>query len=148
MSLTPTAYPSTQLIDPLTSLPIAKLTARVEHTWLLTEESWHALSLDLSNATAWWASTCSLSDEDDTLTLVIDASMPRPLGLATTHLLTPSLWLSTVARIVRERPEHMDLKHWYALRVALIAPDWLERLDGVHLDLILQLALFGELRYA
>ena len=143
MSLTPTA---TQ--PPLTSPALAKLTARIEHTWLLTEDDWHTLSFDLRNATAWWASACALSDEDDTITVVIDASMPKPLGLASTHLLTPALWLSTVARLVRERPEHMDLKRWYALRVALIGSDWLERLDGVHLDLILQLALFGELRYA
>ena len=65
---------------------------------------------------------------------------------ATYFTLTPATWLSTLARVCRTRPEPMDVKRWYALRVALLSADWLDRLDDAHLDLLAQLACFDELR--
>ena len=65
---------------------------------------------------------------------------------ATYFTLTPATWLSTLARLCRTRPDRMDIKRWYALRIALLSSDWLDRLDDAHLDLIAQLGCFDELR--
>ena len=56
------------------------------------------------------------------------------------------MWLSTLARLCRIRPDRLDVKRWYALRIAILSNDWLDRLDDAHLDLLAQLACFDELR--
>jgi hypothetical protein len=51
-----------------------------------------------------------------------------------------------MARLCRTRPERLSLQRWYAMRIALLSPDWLDRLDDAHLDIVAQLGCFDELR--
>ena len=101
----------------------------------------------MARACAHWSPHTALSDEGDSLTFYprFDPELPAA-DPATYFTLTPATWLSTLARVCRTRPDRMDSKRWYALRIALLSADWLDRLDDAHLDLIAQLGCFDELR--
>ena len=134
------------------------LSTHIHHTFTLSESAWHQLAQDLARACAHWSPHTALSDEGDALTFYPrfnDTAKPASdhnrsssdaAYAATYFTLTPALWLSTLARLCRTRPDRMDVKRWYALRIALLSSDWLDRLDDAHLDIIAQLACFDELR--
>ena len=124
------------------------LSTYIHHTFTLTDAAWRQLASALVRACASWSPRTALSDEGDCLTFYPrfnDACDPAA-DPATYFTLTPALWLSTLARVCRTRPDRMDIKRWYALRIALLSADWLDRLDDAHLDLIAQLGCFDELR--
>ena len=134
------------------------LSTHIHHTFALTETGWRQLALALARACAEWSPHTALSDEGDALTFYLrfnDTAKPasdhNPSSsdaayAAAYFTLTPALWLSTLARLCRTRPDRLDVKRWYALRIALLSNDWLDRLDDAHLDLIAQLGCFDELR--
>ena len=135
------------------------LSTHIHHTFTLTETGWRQLVSALVRACAEWSPHTKLSDEGDSLTFYprfdLDAkpasdhtpsSNSTAYRAATCFTLTPALWLSTLARLCRTRPDRLDVKRWYALRIALLSNDWLDRLDDAHLDLIAQLGCFDELR--
>jgi hypothetical protein len=123
------------------------LSTHIHHTFTLSESAWHQLAQDLARACADWSPHTALSDDGDALTFYprFDPELPAA-NPATYFTLTPALWLSTMARLCRTRPDRLDVKRWYALRIALLSNDWLDRLDDAHLDLIAQLGCFDELR--
>ena len=149
-------------LTPLAPMPPTdetySLSTHIHHTFTLTETGWRQLALALARACAEWSPHTALSDEGDALTFyprfddtAKPASDHNPSSsdaayAATYFTLTPALWLSTLARVCRTRPDRMDIKRWYALRIALLSADWLDRLDDAHLDLIAQLGCFDELR--
>lgn len=159
MSLTPLAtmsHPTAPLTDETYSL-----STHIPHTFTLTETGWHQLALALIRACAGWSPRTMLSDGGGSLIFCprfdLDAPAAKPASDqtprsssaaygATYVMLTPALWLSTSARLCRTRPEPLSTQRWYALRVALLSNDWLDRLDDAHLDLLAQLACFDELR--
>lgn len=123
------------------------LSTYIHHTFTLTDVAWRQLALALARACSSWSPHIALSDEGDALTFYprFDADTPAAEP-ATCFTLTPALWLSTLARLCRTRPERLSLQRWYALRIALLSNDWQDRLDDAHLDLIAQLGCFDELR--
>ena len=145
--------PSPMSLTPLAPMPPTdetySLSTHIHHTFTLTETGWRQLASALARACAEWSPTTKLSDEGDSLTFIprfdLDAK-PASDHVATCVTLTPALWLSTLARLCRTRPDRLDVKRWYALRIALLSNDWLDRLDDAHLDLIAQLGCFDELR--
>lgn len=134
------------------------LSTYIHHTFTLTDAAWRQLASALVRACASWSPHTALSDEGDALTFYPrfnDADKPasdhtpsssNAADAATCFTLTPALWLSTLARLCRTRPERISTQRWYALRIALLSNDWLDRLDDAHLDLLTQLACFDELR--
>ena len=124
------------------------LSTHIHHTFTLTETGWRQLALALVRACAEWSPHTALSEDGDALTFYprFDPDAKPASDNATYFTLTPALWLSTLARLCRTRPERLDVKRWYALRIALLSNDWLDRLDDAHLDLLAQLACFDELR--
>lgn len=152
MSLTPLAQMSRQAA-PLTASHTPptdetySLSTHIHHTFTLSETGWRQLALALARACASWSPHTALSDDGDALTFYprFDDTAPASDN-ATYFTLTPALWLSTLARLCRTRPEPLSTQRWYALRIALLSNDWLDRLDDAHLDLLAQLACFDELR--
>ena len=148
--------PSPMSLTPLAPMPPTdetySLSTHIHHTFTLTETGWRQLASALARACAEWSPTTALSDDGDALTFYPRFNDTEPASdraatyAATYFTLTPTLWLSTLARLCRTRPERMDVKRWYALRIALLSNDWLDRLDDAHLDLIAQLGCFDELR--
>ena len=151
MSLTSLGQISRQAeATPLTPPPSDEnysLSTHIHHTFTLTETGWCQLALALIRACAEWSPTTKSSDEGDSLTFYprFDDTAPASDNAAY-FTLTPALWLSTMARLCRTRPERLSLQRWYALRIALLSSDWQDRLDDAHLDLLAQLACFDELR--
>jgi hypothetical protein len=145
MSLTPLATMSHPTAPPTDET--YSLSTHIPHTFTLTETGWRQLALALIRACAEWSPYTHLSDEGDALIFYprFDDTAPASDN-AVYFTLTPALWLSTLARLCRTRPDRMDVKRWYALRIALLSSDWLDRLDDAHLDIIAQLACFDELR--
>ena len=157
MSLTPLvpmSHPTAPPTDETYSL-----STHIPHTFTLTETGWRYLASAMARACAEWSPTTALSDDGDELTFYPrfnDAAKPASdhtspsnstaYHAATCFTLTPALWLSTLARLCRTRPNRLDVKRWYAVRIALLSADWLDRLDDAHLDLIAQLGCFDELR--
>ena len=145
MSLTPLATMSHPTAPP--SNETYSLSTHIHHTFTLTETGWRQLASALARACAEWSPHTKLSDEGDSLTFHPRFDLDAPAAdYATYFTLTPALWLSTLARLCRTRPDRLDVKRWYAVRIALLSNDWLDRLDDAHLDLIAQLACFDELR--
>ena len=128
------------------------LSTYIHFTFALSDSNWRLLTSALARACAEWSPHTAISDEGDALTFYPRFNDAEPASdRATTYgaayfTLTPALWLSTLARLCRTRPDRMDIKRWYALRIALLSSDWLDRLDDAHLDLIAQLGCFDELR--
>ena len=134
------------------------LSTYIHFTFTLSDSNWRLLTSALARACAEWSPHTALSDEGDALTFyprfddtAKPASDHNPSSsdaayAATYFTLTPTLWLSTMARLCRTRPERLSLQRWYALRIALLSSDWQDRLDDAHLDLLAQLACFDELR--
>jgi len=124
------------------------LSTYIHHTFTLSDANWRQLALSLARACAHWSPHTALSDDGDALTFYPrfdpDATAADPA--ATYFTLTPTLWLLTMARLCRTRPERLSLQRWYAMRIALLSPDWLDRLDDAHLDIVAQLGCFDELR--
>lgn len=138
-------------LTPLAPMPPAdetySLSTHIHHTFTLTETGWRYLASALARACAEWSPTTALSDDGDALTFYPRFNDAVPASdNAAYFTLTPALWLSTLARLCRTRPDRLDVKRWYALRIALLSNDWLDRLDDAHLDLIAQLGCFDELR--
>ena len=143
--------PSPMSLTPLAPMPPTdqtySLSTHIHHTFTLTETGWRYLASALVRACASWSPRTALSDEGDALTFYPRFNDTAPASdNAAYFTLTPALWLSTLARLCRTRPDRMDIKRWYALRIALLSNDWLDRLDDAHLDLLAQLACFDELR--
>lgn len=123
------------------------LSTHIHHTFTLTETGWRQLALALARACAEWSPNTALSDDGDALTFYPRFNDTEPASDSVAYFtLTPALWLSTLARLCRTRPEPLSTQRWYALRIALLSNDWLDRLDDAHLDLIAQLGCFDELR--
>ena len=123
------------------------LSTHIHHTFTLTETGWRQLASALARACAHWSPHTKLSDEGDSLTFYPRFDLDAPAAdYAAYFTLTPALWLSTLARLCRTRPKPLSTQRWYALRIALLSNDWLDRLDDAHLDLIAQLGCFDELR--
>jgi hypothetical protein len=123
------------------------LSTYIHHTFTLSDANWRQLALDLARACASWSPNTHLSEEGDCLTFYPRFDPDAPAANNNTYFtLTPALWLSTLARLCRTRPDRMEIKRWYALRIALLSSDWLDRLDDAHLDLIAQLGCIVELR--
>jgi len=123
------------------------LSTYIHHTFTLSDANWRQLALALTRACADWSPHTALSLDGDALTFYPRFDPDAPAANNNTYFtLTPALWLSTLARLCRTRPERMEIKRWYALRIALLSNDWLDRLDDAHLDLIAQLGCFDELR--
>lgn len=123
------------------------LSTHIHHTFTISETGWQQLAESLARACASWSPNTALSDDASSLTFYPRFDPDAPAAYAATcFTLTPALWLSTMAHLCRTRPERLDVKRWYALRVALLSSDWLDRLDDAHLDLIAQLGCFDELR--
>lgn len=159
MSLTPLAsmsHPTAPLTDEAYSL-----STHIPHTFTLSDANWRQLASTLVRACARWSPRTMLSDGGGSLIFCprfdLDAPAAKPASDhtprsssaaygATYITLTPALWLSTLARLCRTRPEPLSLQRWYAVRTALLSTDWLDRLDDAHLDIIAQLACFDELR--
>ena len=143
--------PSLMNLTPLAPMPPTdetySLSTYIHFTFTLTETGWRQLALALIRACAEWSPHTALSDDGDALTFIPRFDLDAPAAdHAAYFTLTPALWLSTLARLCRTRPDRMDVKRWYALRIALLSSDWLDRLDDAHLDIIAQLACFDELR--
>jgi hypothetical protein len=124
------------------------LSTYIHHTFTLSDANWRQLALALVRACASWSPNTHLSEEGDCLTFYprFDDAEPASDRAATYFTLTPLLWLSTMARLCRTRPERLTTQRWYALRIALLSNDWLDRLDDAHLDIVAQLGCFDELR--
>ena len=135
------------------------LSTYIHFTFTLSDSNWRLLTSALARACAEWSPITKLSEEGDSLTFYprfdLDAkpasdhtppSNSTAYRAATYFTLTPALWLSTLARLCRTRPKPLSTQRWYALRIALLSNDWLDRLDDAHLDLLAQLACFDELR--
>ena len=123
------------------------LSTYIHFTFTLSDSNWRLLTSALARACAEWSPHTALSDEGDALTFYPRFNDTAPASdNAAYFTLTPALWLSTLARLCRTRPDRLDVKRWYALRIALLSADWLDRLDDAHLDLIAQLGCFDELR--
>ena len=149
-------------LTPLAPMPPTdetySLSTHIHHTFTLTETGWRQLASALVRACAEWSPHTALSDDGDALTFyprfndAVPASDHTPSSSSTAYraatcfTLTPALWLSTLARLCRTRPKPLSTQRWYALRIALLSNDWLDRLDDAHLDLLAQLACFDELR--
>ena len=123
------------------------LSTYIHFTFTLSDSNWRLLTSALARACAEWSPHTALSDEGDALTFYPRFNDTAPASdNAAYFTLTPALWLSTLARLCRTRPDRISLQRWYALRTALLSNDWLDRLDDAHLDLIAQLGCFDELR--
>ena len=124
------------------------LSTYIHFTFTLSDSNWRLLTSALVRACAEWSPHTALSEDGDALTFYprFNDAVPASDNAATCLTLTPALWLSTLARLCRTRPERMDVKRWYALRIAVLSSDWLDRLDDAHLDIIAQLGCFDELR--
>lgn len=149
MSLTPTPTNSMLRYTPPTppSNENYSLSTYIHHTFTLSDANWQQLALALVRACAHWSPHTALSDDGDALTFYprFDPDAPAADKPATCFTLTPALWLSTLARLCRTRPERLSLQRWYALRAALLSNDWQDRLDDAHLDLVAQLGCFDDL---
>ena len=146
-------YPKPRLMSltPLASMPPTdetySLSTHIHHTFTLSDANWRCLASALARACAHWSPHTALSDDGDALTFYPRFNDAVPASdNAAYFTLTPALWLSTLARLCRTRPDRLSLQRWYALRTALLSNDWLDRLDDAHLDLLAQLACFDELR--
>ena len=143
--------PSPMSLTPLAPMPPTdetySLSTYIHFTFTLSDSNWRQLASALARACAEWSPNTALSDDGDALTFYprFDDTAPASDN-ATYFTLTPALWLSTMARLCRTRPERLSLQRWYALRIALLSSDWQDRLDDAHLDLLAQLACFDELR--
>ena len=150
MSLTPTPTNSMLRYTPPTppSDENYSLSTYIHHTFTLSDANWRQLALALARACASWSPNTHLSEEGDCLTFYPRFSDTEPASdrAATYFTLTPLLWLSTMARVCRTRPEQLSTQRWYALRIALLSSDWQDRLDDAHLDIVAQLGCFDELR--
>jgi hypothetical protein len=123
------------------------LSTYIHHTFTLSDANWRQLALALVRACAHWSPCTALSPDGDALTFYPRFDPDAPAADTNTYFtLTPLLWLSTMARLCRTRPERLSLQRWYAMRIALLSPDWLDRLDDAHLDIVAQLGCFDELR--
>ena len=124
------------------------LTTYIHHTLTPRDANWRQLAQALTRACADWSPHTALSEDGDALTFYPRFSDAEPASdrAATYFTLTPLLWLSTMARLCRTRPERLTTQRWYALRIALLSSDWLDRLDDAHLDIVAQLGCFDELR--
>jgi len=130
------------------------LSTYIHHTFTLSDANWRQLASALARACAHWSPHTALSDDGAALTFYPrfnhDAEPASDYATTTdpdTYLtLTPLLWLSTMARLCRTRPDRLSLQRWYAVRIALLSSDWLDRLDDAHLDIVAQLGCFDELR--
>ena len=123
------------------------LSTYIHHTFTLSDADWRQLASALVRACASWSPHTALSEDGDALTFYPRFNDAEPASdNAAYFTLTPALWLSTLARLCRTRPEPLSTQRWYALRIALLSNDWLDRLDDAHLDLIAQLGCFDELR--
>ena len=143
--------PSPMSLTPLAPMPPTdetySLSTHIHHTFTLTETGWCYLASALARACAEWSPHTKLSDEGDSLTFYPRFDLDAPAAdHAAYFTLTPALWLSTLAHLCRTRPEPLSTQRWYALRIALLSNDWLDRLDDAHLDIIAQLGCFDELR--
>ena len=148
MSLTPLGQMSHQAAPPPPSDENYSLSTYIHHTFTLSDANWRQLALALARACASWSPNTHLSEEGDCLTFYPRFSDAEPASdrAATYFTLTPLLWLSTMARVCRTRPEQLSTQRWYAMRIALLSSDWLDRLDDAHLDIVAQLGCFDELR--
>jgi len=151
MSLTPLGQMSRHAEHtPLTPPPSDEnysLSTYIHHTFTLSDANWRQLALALTRACADWSPHTALSDDGDALTFYPRFSDAAPTTDSATYFtLTPTLWLLTMARLCRTRPDRLSMKHWYALRIALLSSDWLDRLDDAHLDIVAQIGCFDELR--
>jgi hypothetical protein len=123
------------------------LSIYIHHTFTLSDANWRQLALALVRACAHWSPCTALSDDGDTLAFYPRFDPDAPAANPATYFtLTPASWLSTMARLCRTRPDRMEPKRWYALRIALLSSDWLDRLDDAHLDIVAQIGCFEELR--
>jgi hypothetical protein len=124
------------------------LSTYIHHTFTLSDTNWRQLALALARACAHWSPHTALSADGDALTFYPRFSDAEPAADrdAAYFTLTPTLWLLTMARLCRTRPERLTTQRWYALRIALLSSDWLDRLDDAHLDIVAQLGCFDELR--
>ena len=148
MSLTPLGQMSHQAAPPPPSDENYSLSTYIHHTFTLSDANWRQLALALARACASWSPNTHLSEEGDCLTFYPRFSDAEPASdrAATYFTLTPLLWLSTMARLCRTRPEQLSTQRWYAMRIALLSSDWQDRLDDAHLDIVAQLGCFDELR--
>lgn len=148
MSLTPLAHMPSQAAPAQPSDENYSLSTYIHHTFTLSDANWRQLALALARACASWSPNTHLSEEGDCLTFYPRFSDAEPASdrAATYFTLTPLLWLSTMARVCRTRPEQLSTQRWYALRIALLSSDWQDRLDDAHLDIVAQLGCFDELR--
>ena len=125
------------------------LSTYIHFTFTLSDANWRQLALALARACAHWSPHTALSADGDALTFYPRfsyADAPAADLDAAYFTLTPTLWLLTMARLCRTRPERLTTQRWYALRIALLSSDWLDRLDDAHLDIVAQLGCFDELR--
>ena len=124
------------------------LSTYIHFTFTLSDSNWRLLTSALARACSHWSPLIELNPEGDAFTFYPRFSDIEPVSdrAGTCFTLTPTLWLSTMARLCRTRPERLSLQRWYALRLALLSSDWQDRLDDAHLDLLAQLACFDELR--
>jgi len=148
MSLTPLGQMSHQAAPPPPSDENYSLSTYIHHTFTLSDTNWRQLASALARACASWSPNTHLSEEGDCLTFYPRFSDTEPASdrAATYFTLTPLLWLSTMARVCRTRPEQLSTQRWYAMRIALLSSDWQDRLDDAHLDIVAQLGCFDELR--
>ena len=148
MSLTPLAHMPSQAAPAQPSDENYSLSTYIHHTFTLSDANWRQLALALARACASWSPNTHLSEEGDCLTFYPRFSDAEPASdrAATYFTLTPLLWLSTMARVCRTRPEQLSTQRWYAMRIALLSSDWQDRLDDAHLDIVAQLGCFDELR--
>lgn len=143
--------PSPMSLTPLAPMPPTdetySLSTYIHFTFTLSDSNWRLLTSALARACAHWSPHTALSDDGDALTFYPRFNDTEPASDSAAYFtLTPALWLSTLARLCRTRPERLSLQRWYALRIALLSSDWQDRLDDAHLDLLAQLACFDELR--
>jgi hypothetical protein len=123
------------------------LSTYIHHTFTLSDANWRQLALALVRACSHWSPHTALSPDGDALTFYPRFSHAEPAADSAAYFtLTPTLWLLTMARLCRTRPERLTTQRWYALRIALLSNDWLDRLDDAHLDIVAQLGCFDELR--
>ena len=147
MSLTPLGQMSRPAAHTPPSDENYSLSTYIHFTFTLSDSNWRLLTSALARACAEWSPHTALSEDGDALTFYPRFNDAVPASdNAAYFTLTPALWLSTLARLCRARPEPLSTQRWYALRIALLSNDWLDRLDDAHLDLIAQLGCFDELR--